>query len=104
MEHNIIPQVGRNMASIRTLYSKKEGPPRPVVNIAAARKLAESWMSSVDTFFPREYDIPLNPDMAIIIVFFNPSFSVRNIQNILMTKHFIESAGIPLYIGELAFD
>ena len=42
--------------------------------------------------------------MAVIIVFFNPAQSLRMIQNILMVKYYLEAAGIPLYIGELAFD
>jgi len=96
------------MSAVRNLYSKQEVP-RPVVNIAAARQLAQAWIKPAtgadsSIFFPKGYDTPPHLDMAVVMVFFNPSFSVRNIQAILMSKHFIESSGIPLYIGELAFD
>jgi len=49
------------------------------------------------------YDLPINPDLAIIIPFFNPTNSVRIIQNLLLVKHYLELSSIPFYICELAF-
>ena len=50
-----------------------------------------------------EYDVPINSDLAIIIPFFNPTNSIRIIQNLLLVKHFLEISNIPFYICELAF-
>ena len=44
-----------------------------------------------------------NADMAVIMVFFNPTNSIRIIQNMLYVKHHLERANIPTYIGEMAF-
>jgi hypothetical protein len=49
------------------------------------------------------YNSPKIYDMAIIIAFFNPTNSLRIIQNLLLVKHYLEMAYIPFYIGELAF-
>jgi hypothetical protein len=51
-----------------------------------------------------KYDTPEIKDMAIVITFFNPSRSLRIIQNLLLVKHLLESADIPFYIAELAFE
>jgi hypothetical protein len=51
-----------------------------------------------------KYSRPQVRDMAIIIVFFNPSRSLRLIQNLLLVKHQLEYADIPFYICELAFE
>ena len=42
--------------------------------------------------------------MATLLVFFNPSNSIRIVQNILTVKHSLERSGIPVYIAELAFE
>ena len=49
------------------------------------------------------YDIPSNSDLAIIIPFFNPTNSIRIVQNLLLVKHYLELSNIPFYICELAF-
>ena len=49
------------------------------------------------------YNSPQIYDMAVIIAFFNPTNSLRIIQNLLLVKHYLEMANIPFYIGELAF-
>ena len=53
---------------------------------------------------PVRYHVPSKADMAIIIVFFNPVASMRLIQNILIVKHSMDTANIPCFIGELAFN
>lgn len=55
-------------------------------------------------FRPVSYNRPRITDMAVILVFYNPSFSVRIIQNILTVKHYLDKAHIPTFVGELAFD
>jgi len=60
-------------------------------------------LEPVDKFYPICYDEPIQKDMAVILVFFNPSHSVRIIQNLLMVKHYLDIANIPYFIGELAF-
>lgn len=42
-------------------------------------------------------------DVAVLIVFFNPTQSVRIIQNLLYVKSLFEAAAIPAFYGELAF-
>jgi hypothetical protein len=61
-----------------------------------------SRMSS--KFFPTVYTPPTCKDTAVIMVFFNPAGSVRIVQNLLMVKYMLESAKIPLFIGEVAVD
>ena len=56
-----------------------------------------------DRFTPTPY-ASSERDMAIIIPFLNMNHSVRAVQNILTVKHFIESAGYPVFIGEMAFE
>jgi len=69
------------------------------------RKFPSSNNLSKDPkFIPVLYNKPRRNDMAVILVFFNPSFSNRIIQNILMVKHFLDNASIPYFIGEVAFD
>lgn len=51
-----------------------------------------------------KYAIPEIRDLVIIITFFNPSKSVRIMQNLLLVKHSLEVADIPFYICELAFE
>lgn len=50
------------------------------------------------------YAAPTRTDMAVIIVYFNPNFSVRLMQNFLLVRHTLLQVGIPLFTGELAFD
>lgn len=50
-----------------------------------------------------EYAKPECTDTAVILVFFNPSSSIRIQQNILYVKHKLEKANIPVFIGEMAF-
>lgn len=57
-----------------------------------------------DKFTSIRYHAPNKADMAIILVFFNPVASVRLIQNILTVKHSLDTANIPYFIGELAFN
>lgn len=61
-------------------------------------------MEAAQKFRPIAYNRPRDTDMAVILVFYNPSFSVRIIQNILTVKHYLDKARIPTFIGELAFD
>jgi hypothetical protein len=42
--------------------------------------------------------------MAVLLVVFNPCNSVRIVQNLLLVKQKLETAAIPCYIAELAFD
>jgi hypothetical protein len=49
------------------------------------------------------YATPTQHDMAVVLVVFNPGSSVRIIQNLLLVKQKLETAGIPTYISELAF-
>ncbi len=60
-----------------------------------------------DKFFPINYISPsaTTPlDMAVILVYFNPVNYCRSVQNLLMTKHWLDKASIPLFIGELQFN
>ena len=41
--------------------------------------------------------------MAVILVYFNPSSSVRIIQNLLTVKRGLDRAGIPYFVGEHAY-
>jgi len=60
--------------------------------------------TDVVKFYPIEYNEPKKKDMAIIIVYFNATRSVRIAQNILMIKQMLENANIPYYIGELSIN
>ena len=82
-----------------TIHTGKQHQPRTQQPEAPKRTVTRG-----EVFVPRMYDKPSIPDMAIVMVYYNPTFSVRHIQNILMVKHFLESSDLPLYIGELAFD
>jgi hypothetical protein len=53
-------------------------------------------------FYPTKYTTPTNTDMAVLLVFFNPVNYFRPTQNILTTKHWLDAAGIPVFIVELA--
>lgn len=55
-------------------------------------------------FFPTVYATPNKKDMAVILVFFNPVQYNRILQNILTVVHWLDVAGIPYYIGEVAFE
>ncbi len=52
--------------------------------------------------YPMPYTAPSKKDMAVLLVYFNPVGYVRSLQNLLTTKHWLESAQIPYYIAELA--
>jgi hypothetical protein len=60
-------------------------------------------MATTLKFFPVAYNPPSTPDMAVVMVFFNPAQSVRIIQNITLVKTLLERANIPYFIGEVAF-
>jgi hypothetical protein len=65
------------------------------------RAVAVAAPPSISTIIP-PYATPTRSDMAVILVYFNPSSSVRIIQNLLTVKHGLDRAGIPYFIGELA--
>ena len=50
------------------------------------------------------YNTPELQDMAVIMAFFNPAKSFRIIQNLYTIKQLLEMSGIPVYIGEIAFN
>ena len=52
----------------------------------------------------QSYETPTNPDMAVLMTYFNPANSVRILQNFLQVRHYLQQANIPLYTGEVAFD
>ena len=54
-----------------------------------------------DRFKPVFYNEPVDPDMAILLCYFNPCKYNRLIQNALMVKHFLDRANIPYFIAEL---
>lgn len=55
-------------------------------------------------FYPINYNEPEKKDMAVIMVYFNATKSVRIAQNILLVKQHLDNANIPYYIGELSID
>ena len=55
-------------------------------------------------FYPIDYNEPERKDMAIIMVYFNATRSVRIAQNILLIKQWLDNANIPYYIGELSIN
>jgi hypothetical protein len=61
-------------------------------------------MAEVTKIRPVHYNTPRRPDMAIVLVFFNPQRSIRVVQNILTVVHYLKAASIPHYIHELAFN
>jgi hypothetical protein len=52
----------------------------------------------------RPYVVPQNTDMAVLLVYYNPASSVRIFQNLLTVKQKFETAQIPYYIAELAYE
>jgi hypothetical protein len=50
------------------------------------------------------YATPTRSDMVVILVFYNPSFSIRIVHNLLFIKQKLEAAGIPTYTAELAYE
>jgi hypothetical protein len=66
--------------------------------------IATQELSKTFKFFPIRYAPPATRDMVVLLVFFNLVQYNRIIQNILMVKHWLETANIPYYIAELAFD
>ena len=58
-------------------------------------------------FHPLHYEVPsatATRDMAVILVYFNAANYSRPIQNLLLVKHFLELANIPVFITELAIN
>lgn len=55
-------------------------------------------------YYPLTYNEPEKKDMAVIMVYFNATKSVRIAQNILLVKQYLDNANIPYYIGELSID
>ena len=49
------------------------------------------------------YSVPQKKDTAVILVFFNPTSSIRIQQNILYVVHQLKNASIPFFIGEICF-
>ena len=61
---------------------------------------------SVETT-PRKFAIvpytrPVRTDMAVVIVFYNWVRSIRIVQNLLLVKNSLDTAGIPYYIAEVS--
>lgn len=52
----------------------------------------------------RPYNEPAIKDLAIVMVFFNVTNSVRVLHNLLTVKHKLEQANIPYYIAEVAYE
>jgi len=51
-----------------------------------------------------EYSTPEKTDMLVVMCFFNPSKSIRLVQNFLYVKELLTRAKIPLVIVELAYN
>jgi hypothetical protein len=51
-----------------------------------------------------EYSIPEKTDMLVVMCFFNPSKSIRLVQNFLYVKELLTRTKIPLVIVELAYN
>jgi len=49
-----------------------------------------------------DYTTPARKDMAVVIPFFNPTQSIRLVQNILTTTTLLHKANIPFFLIELA--
>lgn len=47
------------------------------------------------------YAVPVKKDLAVIIPFFNPTQSIRIIQNVLLTTNLMRAVGIPVFVAEL---
>ena len=82
---------------------------RPTLNAVlqkyfVGRKDDEAGTNNQFKFYPCPYATPATQDMAVLIVFFNPNSYHRLIQNVLMVRHFMESARIPYFIAEMAFE
>lgn len=82
---------------------------RPILNTVLQKYFArrnddEAGTNNQLKFFPISYATPATQDMAVLIVFFNPNPYHRLVQNVLTVKHLMESAGIPYFIAEMAFD
>lgn len=60
--------------------------------------------NNITKFYPISYNEPAKKDMAIIMVYFNTTKSVRIAQHILLVKQYLDKAKIPYYIGELSID
>lgn len=58
--------------------------------------------NNITKFYPISYNKPVKKDMAIIMVYFNATRSVRIAQHILLVKQYLDNAKIPYYIGELS--
>ena len=68
-------------------FTKNIKPPPPTVPIGKAQLIT--------------YNEPINKDLAIILVYFNPCKYNRIAQNALTIKHLLDSANIPYFIGEI---
>lgn len=55
-------------------------------------------------FTPVHYNSPMQADMAVMLVFYNPQRSVRLVQNILTVVHYLKTAKIPYYIHEISIN
>lgn len=49
------------------------------------------------------YNEPIIKDTAIILVYYNFTHSIRIMQNILLVKHTLEKANIPVFISEIVY-
>ena len=68
------------------------------------RASPSSSVALTPKFYPDSYNEPHQTDMAVILVYFNASRSVRIAQNILLVKQYLDNANIPCYIGEVSID
>jgi hypothetical protein len=95
-------------------FLKKPAPKRPIVvsvkstpthtNIVRASEETSPRLVFPEKYIPKKYETPDVCDMAIVIVFFNPTQSIRIMQNLCYVKSLLEAADIPTFYGELAFD
>lgn len=63
----------------------------------------ESRIGTSKISAPSPYNFPDIQDMAVVLTFFNPAQYNRSTQNIIMVRHWLEQAGIPYFIAEIAY-
>ena len=64
----------------------------------------EFFDMNTDKYYPINYNEPIIKDMGIILVYYNPSKSVRIYQNILTVINSLRFSNIPYFIAELVFN
>jgi hypothetical protein len=75
-------------------FLRRPAPARPRVSSTVAKRGVKKPLPA--------YVTPLSADMAVVIPFFNPTQSIRMVQNILLCTQLLRTAAIPVYIVELA--